>query len=532
MPIREHVGKRGRAGVALVAAVLLAGCLVTYAAFDAVDRAENRYAGQVMDRYADEVSAAVDDRVQRYSETLQGLASAVGAQSDLRREDYTKITAGLDSWLSGAAGIGFAVPATAADLPAVQRTWRAHGATGLTLRPSPGVDRHVFVVFERTLDGRSDIAGLDLAQRAEPAEALREAQQTSGFTISPAYHLLRDRALPARVQQNSLLFCVPVYRGLGSDDPDVFVGWITMPVRGQDFLTKTLSDRGQGAVQARLAQVGAGSPVLASVSPGVRVHDDDLVRRRTVVVGQQRWELTTWPTSRLLAATDRGMSRFTLAAGAALTLMLAVMTGVLAGSRSRALQQVDQATAALRLDITRRKHVEAQLRERERELHHLAFHDPLTGLANRTLFYDRLIHALDTHARNGGLVGVLFVDLDGFKQVNDRLGHAAGDVVLLEVAERLRTGLRAVDTVARFGGDEFAILLEGLTTPVNARTAAERVIADVQAPILIDGAPAHVSASIGIAIGGPGDDADDLIREADAAMYEAKSAGKNCYVEA
>ncbi|MFI5952873.1 diguanylate cyclase domain-containing protein [Cryptosporangium sp. NPDC051539] len=527
------MGKRGRAGLALVAAVMLAGALVTFGAYDAVDRAENDYAGQVMDRYADGIAGAVSDRTGRYGETLQSLASSVGAQSELRGDDFTKITAGLEtSWLTGSAGIGFAVPASTAQVPALQRRWRSGGATGLTLRPSPGATRHAFVVFERAFDGYSGLPGVDLAQRAEPALALREAQQSGALAISPSFPLIQDQAVPPGVRENSVLFVVPVHSGLGSTAPDVFIGWMVMPVRGQDFLAKTLLDRSQGAVHVRLTEAGGRVPVISTASPGIRVHDDELVRHRVLVLGQRRWELTTWPTTRLLAATDRGMSRFTLAAGAALTLMLGVLTGALAGSRSRALQQVDQATAALRLDIARRKHVEAQLREREQELHHLAFHDPLTGLANRTLFYDRLIHALDIHARSGGLLAVLFIDLDGFKQVNDRLGHGAGDLVLLEVGERLRNGLRAVDTVARFGGDEFAILLEGLTTSANARTAAERVLADVQEPIDIDGDRAWVSSSVGIAIGAPGARADDLIREADAAMYEAKNTGKNRYVGA
>jgi diguanylate cyclase (GGDEF)-like protein len=239
-----------------------------------------------------------------------------------------------------------------------------------------------------------------------------------------------------------------------------------------------------------------------------------------------------WPTTRLLATTDRGMSRLAAAAGIALTIMLAVVTGVLAGSRGRALNQVEQATAALRRDIERRETVEAQLRDRERQLQHLAFHDPLTGLANRQLFYERLSHAIDNRGEQS--VGVLFIDLDGFKEINDARGHHAGDTVLRVIAERLQSGVRGADAAARFGGDEFAVLLDALADAGAARTAAERIIADVQQPIDITGIPVTVSVSIGVAVHEPGGtgSADDVLRDADAAMYAAKATGKNRYVSA
>ncbi|WP_035855506.1 sensor domain-containing diguanylate cyclase [Cryptosporangium arvum] len=532
------MGKRGRerwrrSGLLLVGAVLLGGGAVTAAAYDVVNSGEERYSAQVMTRYADELAVAVSDRVVRYGETLHDLAAAVGAQTDLRGDDFARITAGLDnSRLAGAASISFIVPATTAEIPAVQAYWRARGSPDLALNPTPRTAEHAFVVLERIFDNSATIVGVDLAQRPQPTEALRVARANGALAISPAFTLLRDEGIPALSRQPSVAFAVPVYTGLGSTGPHVFEGWIVMPVRGQDFLSSTLLERGQGAVQVTVTEETAQAAVLTTAFPGQLVRDDSLTRSRTVVVGQRRWQLTVRPTARLIAATDRGLSRFTIAAGVALTLMLGVLTGALAGSRGRALQQVDEATAALRLDIARRERVEARLREREQELQRLAFHDPLTGLANRTLFYDRLTHALATHARAERVVALLFVDLDGFKEVNDRLGHQAGDVVLRTVADRLRAGLRAVDTVARFGGDEFAIILEGLSAAPDARRAAERVIADLRAPIDVDGAEARVSASVGIVLSGVGADADELIRGADAAMYTAKNSGKNRYVEA
>jgi diguanylate cyclase (GGDEF)-like protein len=160
----------------------------------------------------------------------------------------------------------------------------------------------------------------------------------------------------------------------------------------------------------------------------------------------------------------------------------------------------------------------------------MALHDPLTGLANRTLFYERLEHAMATHNRTGGALAVLFIDLDGFKTINDELGHSAGDTVLGQAADRLLHCARDSDTVARFGGDEFAILTELLAAPEHIEIIASRVVRAMQPPFDIDGRPAVISCSVGVALHRQGDQlADDLLHSADAAMYAAKAAGKDRY---
>jgi diguanylate cyclase (GGDEF)-like protein len=162
------------------------------------------------------------------------------------------------------------------------------------------------------------------------------------------------------------------------------------------------------------------------------------------------------------------------------------------------------------------------------ELHQRSLHDPLTDLAHRGLFFDRVGHAIARLKRRPGpILAVLFVDLDNFKSVNDTLGHARGDRLLELVAERLLTAVRAVDTVARLGGDEFAVLLEDLTTEDGALVVAERAASLLAAPFDLAGKSVSVSASIGVALRvddstGP----ETLIAEADGAMYEAKRAGK------
>jgi diguanylate cyclase (GGDEF)-like protein len=158
---------------------------------------------------------------------------------------------------------------------------------------------------------------------------------------------------------------------------------------------------------------------------------------------------------------------------------------------------------------------------------HEALHDSLTGLPNRSLFLDRLRHAVARAERAGTPVAVLFCDLDGFKTVNDSLGHRTGDRLLVSVAERLADCLRPADTIARLGGDEFAVLLEELREPGDAARAAQRLLDSLRAPFELREREFFISASIGIAAGTK--EAEILLRDADLAMYRAKSRGKGRY---
>jgi len=168
-------------------------------------------------------------------------------------------------------------------------------------------------------------------------------------------------------------------------------------------------------------------------------------------------------------------------------------------------------------------------RGKDDRLRHLAFHDALTDLPNRALLMDRLDQHLAKAERNRSSLAVLFLDLDGFKQVNDSLGHRIGDALLKEVAARLLAQVRPADTVARLGGDEFVVLLDNPASEEMVLQFADRILAAIQAPMALPACRAQVGASIGIArYPGDGVSPAELLQAADQAMYAAKTAGRNC----
>lgn len=169
------------------------------------------------------------------------------------------------------------------------------------------------------------------------------------------------------------------------------------------------------------------------------------------------------------------------------------------------------------------------LRVANEQLRILALQDQLTGLPNRNSLNERLVESLNRASRSRDPVGVLFIDLDGFKHVNDKFGHAAGDEVLREVAQRLLLAVRSTDVVARFGGDEFVVLLDTEVRVDTPERVCQRIFSQLQAPCAFAQGQAQIGASIGIAQHPPlPNHADELLKRADAAMFEAKRAGKGC----
>jgi diguanylate cyclase (GGDEF)-like protein len=505
--------RRQLAGAALVLAVALIGTVASLGAVAALDRGQKRLATQAMDTYIGDVSDAINDEVDHYADALADVVAGINTHPDLTRAQFEGLITELTpARLPGASAVAFVVPAFDDQVTSVQATWRARGATGLTLYATGGGGEHDYTIFGHSFTPLPFVPGRDLAQTAETADALRVARDTGTITMSRAHVLARDRALALNEQQMSFTLAMPVFGRTTAAGARQIRGWITMGVHGGAFLAETLRNQSRGAIQVRLADPGGTRTVIAEVTGGTRMTDRHLYRSRLLLVGQHTWDLELWPTTGLLSANDRWGGKLAMIGGLFITLLLALLVGVLAGGRSRAMAERDEYVLELQKD--------------KLELERLAFHDHLTGLANRGLFYDRVGQALKSHARTGQSFAVFFIDLDGFKEVNDELGHRAGDLVLCEVAERLRGCLRDSDTVARFGGDEFAVITERLAAAEDVHLTADRIVAAVQRPIDVGRREAQVTASVGIALNRAGDSADDILREADVAMYIAKTTGK------
>ncbi|MCW8886274.1 MAG: diguanylate cyclase, partial [Motiliproteus sp.] len=184
-------------------------------------------------------------------------------------------------------------------------------------------------------------------------------------------------------------------------------------------------------------------------------------------------------------------------------------------------QRVEERTEELREEIKTRKAAEEKVR-------FLAMHDAVTGLPNRVALHDRIDECLQQKRVVGDMLAVLFIDLDGFKPINDRYGHAMGDLVLSEIGDRLGESLRNDDIVARYGGDEFVVLLTNQHSACKAADVAEKLRMEIAGPIQINGQELQVAASIGVVTtDAKGADINKMLREADQAMYRAKSQGKN-----
>jgi PAS domain S-box-containing protein len=331
--------------------VLVCGLLVAAGAGTGLRVAERRNTDTLMDRRTALARAAVAAEAQRYVDAAQSVAAGAGAKDELTAAEFAAITAPLVRMrLPGATDVAYVVPTAHRDVPALQRRYRALGATDLVLRPAGGGREHAFPVFRRDLDGRlAGTAGNDLTQRPEPAAALAEARRGWIIAVSDTYPLFRDSDPVQTRQALSFLLAAPVY-GVAPDGEGQgeFRGWVTMALRGQEFIGRTIAEVSQGQLDATLFAVASdGRQVRVAEFDG---HDggSDVRREVTIRVAQQTWVLRADSARSLLPGTARYLDEGAFAAVAGLTLLLAALVYALGGSRTVAEQRVAEATAALR----------------------------------------------------------------------------------------------------------------------------------------------------------------------------------------
>ena len=515
-----------RLSALLVIGVMTFGLLGSWALYAAVERQEQAHATSAMDQRVQVIGTAVTAEVRRYVETSSDLAAAIGAQSKLSTTDFTAVTSNLDRYrLPGVSGTSLVVSATTAEIPQVQREWRARGNPELTLVPVEAGYEHLFVVLNQPLDGTASAPGRDLSQALEPTRALEAARSYGQVTASATYVLLKDRDLPESEQQQSFVLAAPIVGGFGTAHEGEFQGWLLMGMRGRDFIDETLSQASQDTVAVSLIDDSTPTTAavpMARVGLGNVVEGTGLERSVAIRVAGRTWHLEVQPTTQFMDSLGPSLSAPIGSAGVLFTVLLAALVGTLSTSRNRALAQVDTATTALRADIERRELVEAVLREREEELHVMALTDSLTGLANRRAFMEKLDQAHARAVRHQSPVCVLFCDIDRFKTINDSFGHAAGDAVLREVSSRLLQHFRAEDTVGRLGGDEFAVIVED--DSAFTEVLLDRLRDLMAVPYTVAGQLIAASVSVGMASPRDGESSAQLLDRADSTMYQAKAA--------
>ncbi len=318
---------------------------------------------------------------------------------------------------------------------------------------------------------------------------------------------LADYAPVAKGRESSLGIETPVYRG-GSVPASVaarrraFVGWIGELIVPGVVLARALEGHPNVAVRFRYATAGTHAVFASGAIPGGA--------QSTEIQLGNGWTVQSFGAGVSAGVFNNSHALTLLVGGTLLSATLGLLVLVLSSGRTRALSLV---------------------REKTRELSHLALHDPLTGLPNRALVLDRAEQMLARATRNPGMVaGALYVDIDGFKHVNDNLGHAAGDRLLKVAGERLQRAVREQDTVGRLGGDEFVVLVEATPDELTPDALADRLIEALREPVELGDAGKlfSVTASIGVAVGQYATP-DELLRDADLALYAAKAAGKDRY---
>jgi len=506
---RRVVWSQATAWLVLVAGLALTVGLAAYRrdAVDARDAASFRATSI-------NVQTIVRTQLARQDDLLAMLAGVVTAVPDLTNAEFLDwyTTARIGERFPGGIGVSYIERVPARDLDVFAARQVSDPVTGL---PSDGT----FSVYPRR----------DVAEHCLTRLGVWEVTEVKGFTIpvgldycAPEIQPGVASALPSVILQSTiddapglvpmadltpgvLVEFLPVFAGPeapASADQRVasVLGWVAA-----SFDAGALANRAVEAGSELAVSVDRVTPTGIEHIAEAGNHDRDSASTATLPVSDDgRWTVTVTQASSVAGISATAQAVSVLVAGALISLLLFALIRVLGSSRERALGMV---------------------RAKTEELEHQVQHDALTGLPNRALILERAGQMLERQVQTGEAVAALFVDLDGFKAVNDRYGHAAGDAFLRAAAARIDSLFRGTDTVGRLGGDEFVVLLEGPAAGDGAEDAAQRILDVLADPIEVDGIAVPVSCSVGVARG-PRASADDLLRDADTAMYEAKLAGK------
>ena len=459
--------------------------------------------------------SAIEQRMAAYEQMLrgvQGLLVTSGLHNRQAFHEYVQ-TLQLDANFSGIEAIGIAPRVALQGKDAHEAAMRSSGFSAYAIHPASQNDV-LAPVIQREPSIATDRARLGLDLWSDPVRrlAMEKARDSGMAAITGKVQLAIDA--PAQKVPSFIMY-LPVF---AHDQPHEtlaqrrasLIGWVYAAFHMSDFMASLYGKQSAGLALAIYDDVELDASTLLyrsadDASSAVTTMSQPLSAKEYMVVAGHNWTLTLRTLSEFESRFGRDTASVIAVAGVGLSLTLAWLAWVLVTGRARALRLAQQMTE---------------------ELRHMAQHDTLTHLPNRALFSDRLNQELARAQRHGDHCAVIFLDLDNFKPVNDRFGHAVGDHLLLQVAQRLQASMRAIDTVGRLGGDEFVVLMAELREPRAALGLTEMIRSALRQPFVVEGQTLSISCSMGIAVY-PQDGSDErsLTKSADAAMYRAKVNG-------
>jgi diguanylate cyclase (GGDEF)-like protein len=517
-------GRTNRVGAHWIATawiILLVGVSASAIAARAFDNSAKRQEKQTFAATSADVAGALGASLRSDTNFTASQGAMAAMLPDLTNAQFKQFynSVGLDQRYPGGIGFVYFVPVPQSQFAAFAARRNADPLNGLAAGNfaviPPGVRTGYCLqrvgVYRGGLGRAAFPPGYDACARTIPgyglsptAASFELAQDTGQFVVVPPI-----RGFPVL----GFAMIAPVYQGgvvpgTVAGRRAALVGWMT-----GTFDPVTIIKGATGAHKGIAIELSRRDPTRSPmlVAKVGTVPSGNVMSQTVKVDADGHWivRVTGAVASGWLSPRTQGLG--VLAGGMAVSVLFFLLVHILAGSRARALQLVEKKTA---------------------ELRHQALHDPLTGLPNRALILDRVEQMLARSRRDQIPVAALFIDLDNFKDINDSLGHAAGDELLVAVATRLSGVLRDSDTVGRLGGDEFVVLVEGGSLSAGAEAVAQRLLDALADPFDLHhptAAPLGVGASIGIALGDR-PTAGELLRDADIALYQAKAAGKHCYM--
>ena len=464
-----------------------------------------------------ETVSRIEQRVQGYEQMLRGVQSLL-VVTDLRNRraihEYVD-SLQLDANFSGVQAIGIVEWVPEERRADHMVAMRAAGFSDYRMEPEGVRDFYAPIVQREPYIGRNRAApGSDVWADPTRRVAMEIARDSGNAAISGKVKLKIDGNEDA---PPGFVMYLPVYaKGLQHDNLQQrranLIGWVYASFHMSDFMASLYGGQSPGLVVAMYddTEISEASLLYRSdaKAPAAADHRPFLQASEYMVVASHNWTLSLRTQAAFHEQYGRSAAPEIAAAGVVLSVLLALLAWLMIHGRTRAMGLASRMTEEIRLM--------AQL-------------DPLTGLPNRALFNDRLNQELARAKREKGRFALLYLDLDGFKPINDSFGHGEGDQLLRTVAQALQKSVRAADTVGRVGGDEFVLLLARLSESDAIIDLAEKIRRSVKQTILVNGTEMPISCSIGVALyPQDGADATSLTRCADEAMYRAKHAGRDC----